>query len=273
MSHAPPPFDDANPFQSPAPPHVGMGDVHAGNPFATPATGPSNFGSHLNRAFSAYAAQWSAWLLPILASGAIAVACYLACVLPFLLAQGPLACGLYLCAFRNLRGWPVESSDLSRGWERLGSAMWAGVAMVLLQMAPMFLLALIVVPVFLLFAASNGARQMGPDERGALIVLAMIGLEILFVFGAMIWTLWINTRTMFVMPLIADRGYDFSTALHESWRATRNRFWERLLLSFLALFIGMIGIYVCYIGLLFTLPLYFLIISAAYDDEFGIEST
>lgn len=77
---------------------------------------------------------------------------------------------------------------------------------------------------------------------------------------------------MFVMPLVADRGYDFATAIAESWRATRVRLLERLLVSFLAAIIGVMGMYFCYVGLLFTLPLQFLIIAAAYDDEFGIAS-
>ncbi len=277
MNDSPAPADNPNPFQPPAPPRPndGIGEIRSGSPFAIPAA-PSGmsagFGTQLNRAFNCYLSQWSAWLVPILLCGLIAILCYAACVLPFLLAQGPLACGLYMCAFRNLRGWPVDNSALSRGWEVVGSAMWAGLALMLLQMAPFILLALIVVPAVALFAASNSAQQMSPDERGTLLMLGIFGLEFMFIFAMMAWTLWINARTMFVMPLIADRGYSFSAALHESWRVTRIRFWERLLLSFLAMLIGMMGMYVCYVGLLFTLPLYFLIIGAAYEDEFGIES-
>ena len=276
MNDTPRPDDEANPFQSPSPPlaHDGIGDVHAGNPFAS-AAGPadgSNFGGQLNRAFNAYKSQWSAWLVPVLLSGLIAVGCYLACVLPFLLAQGPLACGLYMCAFRNLRGWPVESSGLNRGWEAMGSAMLAGLAMMLLQMAPVLLFALIAVPGLLLFASAGGAGQMAPEQRGGLFLIGFFLLEIVFIFGMIAWTFWINARTMFVMPLIADRGYNLSAALGESWRVTRVRFWERVLTSFLAMLIGMIGMYACYVGILFTLPLYFLIISAAYEDEFGIQS-
>lgn len=276
MNDTPRPDDDANPFQSPALPLAqdGIGDVRTGSPFASPASpaGGSNFGGQLNRAFNAYTSQWSAWLVPVLLSGLIAVGCYLACVFPFLLAQGPLACGLYMCAFRNLRGWPVDNSGLNRGWEALGSAMAAGLALMLLQMAPVLLFALLAVPGLLLFASAGGPGQMGPDQRGGLFLIGFLVLEIVFVFGMLAWSFWINARTMFVMPLIADRGYNFSSALSESWRVTRVRFWERGLLSFLAMLIGMMGIYLCYVGVLFTLPLNFLIISAAYEDEFGIQS-
>ena len=270
MEPTPRPPETGNPFQSPAPPlrEVAPSQVRVGSPFAT----PSGFGNQISRAFNCYLAQWSAWLVPLLLCGLIAIVSYLACVLPFLLAQGPLACGLYMCAFRNLRGWPVDSSALNRGWEVLGSAMLTSVALVLLQMAPFLLLALLGLTGFGLFAFLNGGAPVDPQRAAPWIMALVFGAEMIFIFVMVVWTLWINARTMFVMPLVADRGYDFSSAFAESWRATRVRFWERLLVSFLAAIIGMLGAYVCYIGVLFTLPLQFLIIAAAYDDEFGIES-
>jgi hypothetical protein len=47
---------------------------------------------------------------------------------------------------------------------------------------------------------------------------------------------------------------------------------ELLLLNFLAGLIASLGIYACYIGVIFTLPLYFLIVAAVYEDRFGIAS-
>lgn len=264
------PPDPGNPFQSPAPPIVAdeAGEARTGSPFGV----QSGLGNQISRAFNCYLAQWSAWLVPLLLCGLIALVSYLACVLPYLLAQGPLACGLYMCAFRNLRGWPVDSSALKRGWEMLGSAMLAGLGLMLLQAAPFFLLVLLALGGFGLFAFFNGGAPVDPEKAGPWIVALMFGVQIIFGFMMIAWSLWINARTMFVMPLAADRGYDFSNALAESWRATRVRFLERLLVSFLAAIIGMLGLYVCYVGVLFTLPLQFLIIGAAYDDEFGIES-
>jgi hypothetical protein len=270
MNETPPSSDPGNPFQAPAPPirQDAVGEVRAGSPFAA----PSGFGNQISRAFNCYLSQWSAWIVPLLLSGLIAIACYLACVLPFLLAQGPLACGLYICAFRNLRGWPVDTSALNRGWDALGSAMLAGFALMLLQAAPLLVFAIIGFAAFAIFATLNGGQPIDPNQAAAWFVILVFGAEIMFMFVMMIWTLWINARTMFVLPLVADRGYDFSTAFAESWRATRVRFWERLLVSFLASLIGMMGMYACYVGVLFTLPLQFLIIAAAYDDEFGIAS-
>ena len=265
-----PPANEHNPFRSPAAPEVPLaaGGAPTGSPFAA----PSGFGNQISRAFNCYLTQWSAWLVPMLLCALIAIFSYLACVLPFLLAQGPLACGLYLCAFRNLRGWPVDASALNRGWDVLGTAMFASLALVLLQLAPLLLLGVLGAGAFGLFAFFNGPAQIDPQRTAPWIMAFVFVAEIAFVFVMMAWTLWINARTMFLMPLVADRGYDFSNALAESWRVTRVRLLERVLVSFLAMIIGMMGMYVCYVGALFTLPLQFMIIAAAYDDEFGIVS-
>lgn len=270
MEPTPEPLDSGNPFQSPA--TLVAEEVSGQVPTGSLSGAQTRFGTQINRAFNSYVAQWSNWIVPLLLCGVIAAVCYLACVLPFLLAQGPLACGLYMCAFRNLRGWPVESSALNRGWEVLGSAIMAGLALMFLQAAPLLLLAAVGFGAFAVFAYINGGAPVNADEAAPWIMAIVFVVEIVFVFGMMAWTLWINARTMFVMPLVADRGYDFATAIGDSWRATRVRPLERLLVSFLAMIIGMMGVYFCYVGLLLTLPLQFLIIAAAYDDEFGIAS-
>lgn len=270
MEPTPEPLDSVNPFQAPAPltPEDVAAEVRGTSPFAA----QTGFGNQINRAFNGYMAQWSCWIAPLLWCALIAVISYLACLLPFLLAQGPLACGLYACAFRNLRGWPVESSALSRGWDVIGSAILASLAVMVLQAAPVVLLIALVFGGVGLFGYLNGGAPVNADEAAPWIMAVVVIVEIVFVFGMMAWTLWIGARTMFVMPLVADRGYDFATAIAESWRATRVRLLERLLVSFLAAIIGVMGMYFCYVGLLFTLPLQFLIIAAAYDDEFGIAS-
>jgi membrane-anchored glycerophosphoryl diester phosphodiesterase (GDPDase) len=108
-----------------------------------------------------------------------------------------------------------------------------------------------------------------PDE--ATIALLFVGgmtCYMAMLTAVMIWTFWISTRTMFVWPLVADRGYDVYSAWNESWRASKVRFWELLLLNFLAGLIGGLGLYLCYVGVIFSLPIYFLVIAAAYEDRF-----
>ncbi len=53
-----------------------------------------------------------------------------------------------------------------------------------------------------------------------------------------------------------------------SWEATRQRCWKRLLLVVLASIVGNLGL--CYVGIIFSLPLHSTIIAAAYEVEFGV---
>jgi membrane-anchored glycerophosphoryl diester phosphodiesterase (GDPDase) len=83
-----------------------------------------------------------------------------------------------------------------------------------------------------------------------------------------LWMLWFGTRTMFVFPLIAQRQCGFAAAWSQSWRETRLRFWELLIINFVAGLLGMLGLYAMYIGLIFTMPIMFSIIMSVYDERF-----
>ena len=253
-----------------------MSQSYGDQPYVSPAAaGPGKmyFGDHIGRAMNFYMAQWRDWLAPIAVCAAISIASYLCFVLPFLLVQGPLSCGLYACALKSLRGGRVDTSDLRRGQELLGVSMLASLANLAVLVAPMVLLMCIVfsMPMMLIGLAPPG-NQGSQGAQGAFVVLGMFAWMAIYLAGLgllMIWQLWIGTRTMFVMPLIADQGLDFRTAFRLSWESTRHGFWDLLLLKFIAGLIGMMGVYACYIGLIFTVPLHFLIVAAAYEQRFG----
>jgi Membrane domain of glycerophosphoryl diester phosphodiesterase len=274
-------FDDSkNPYRPTRPidPIDSPGQPIPADSSAPPAA-EARFGDFLNRALSAYGAQWSQWPLPMLVAGLIFLASMCLCYFPMLLAMGPLSCGLYECAFRGLRGQPIDTGALGRGWERLGTSMLAGFALMLLQLAPMLLMyaaMFLFIAMTGAFAGGAGGGGRGPggggNEMTPLIFLPFLAFMSLMMFAIYAWMLWIGTRTMFVLPLVADRGCSFSTAWGMSWDATRTRFWELLLLNFVAAIIGVLGIYACYVGVIFTLPLYYLTIAAAYDGRLGIES-
>jgi hypothetical protein len=260
--------DTGNPFQSPSP----AGEISA-PPVGPPAASGSRLGAILGKAFNSYFRQWGEWPVPVLICGLIFIGCELACVFPVLLAMGPLSCALYACAFRNLRGWPVDTSSLGRGWQVVGPAMRTGICLWLIQAIPIVIFMIVIFGAVAIFGASVAPRQPGMKPDDATIVTFMFGMMAVYgivIFGSMLWALVFMTRTMFVYPLVADRGYGFADAWHASWEATRRRFWERLLLVVLASILGNIGIYLCYVGIIFSLPLNFMIVAAAYEDEFGI---
>jgi hypothetical protein len=256
---------DPDPFRDQPPPRPDSG----GGPLP-------NLGDYLGRGLRVYGERWQDWLVPILVAGAVMVAGWLCCLGNFLVA-GPLACGLYCCGLCALRGRPFSAGTLWRDWTVAGRAILAHLVILLLTSLPILLIYAASFTAFALLMAtlgslSSGQPQGGPSDEAAIaVVLGFIATALVFTLGilaAMVWALWLGTKAMFVLPLIADRQVDFLTAWRMSWAETRRHFWELFLLKFLAGLIGMAGMYAMYVGLIFTLPMYFTMIAAAYEHRF-----
>jgi membrane-anchored glycerophosphoryl diester phosphodiesterase (GDPDase) len=121
----------------------------------------------------------------------------------------------------------------------------------------------------------SGLEGAGGAAPPAVVLSAVFGMFAFWVamivlnFVSYAWMLFIGTRTLFILPLIADRRLDFSTAWRLSWEETRHGFWELLLLSIIASIISVLGMYVCYVGIIVSFPLGIMIIDAAYEDRFA----
>jgi hypothetical protein len=227
-------------------------------------------GRSLSRAVSSYLTQWTHWLAPVCLAGFVWLVGLCACCLPALFVWGPLACGLFGCAFHGLDGFEVTVASLGRAGHRFFTALAAGLVLIALQLVPMFLIFFTLFAVAILAAALGAVNQQAGNAQMAPIVpFVMFPVQLAGVFFQAVWVAWISTRTMFVLPAIADRGCGISIAFDISWEATRSRFWELLFLNIVALVLGFVGLYLCYVGMILTLPLYFLIVAAAYDDWIG----
>lgn len=221
----------------------------------------ASLGEHLQKGFDAYMRQWQAWIVPSLVFFILVLAT--SCVL--FLSIGPLTCGMYYLAFCCLKNKPVDLNGLSRGRDVLGSAMAAGGVMFLIQLGPVLVLYGMMIAAMVLI---SGPGQE-PSPIAALFAVGLFGIAMV---GFMAFSLWISTKTMFVFPLIADRGLDFKSAFRESFAATKEGFWWLMLTHFVANLIGQLGSSFCGVGALFTMPLYFTIMAGAYDERFGIQS-
>jgi hypothetical protein len=74
----------------------------------------------------------------------------------------------------------------------------------------------------------------------------------------------VNALLMFALFLIVDKQMDFWTASMESINMVKTNFWPFLVLSLIAGVLGSIGAIIIGIGIVFTLPIYFCIITVAY---------
>ena len=73
---------------------------------------------------------------------------------------------------------------------------------------------------------------------------------------------------MFALFLIVDKQMDFWPASVESFNTVKTDFWPFLGFSIVAGILGYIGVILIGIGIIFTLPIYFCIITVAYRSVF-----
>lgn len=74
----------------------------------------------------------------------------------------------------------------------------------------------------------------------------------------------------FTFPLIVEKKLGVIEAMQRSFEMTRPNMWMFMLFAFVVAILGSLGQLACYVGMLVTYPLQFLIAAAAYKDCFGV---
>ena len=112
----------------------------------------------------------------------------------------------------------------------------------------------------------------GKDLTGKmLITLLLYGLCAMGGFLLCVFPMYIVMGLlMFTIPLVVERGLSPVDALRTSFEKTKGNWLMFTLFAFVAGLIAQVGIIGCYIGVVATLPLHFLITSVAYRDVFGV---
>lgn len=103
------------------------------------------------------------------------------------------------------------------------------------------------------------------------VILASILVGLATLGGALfciIPGLLIAGRLMFTMPLVADGRQTAVQAMKTSWRALEGQTWISMAFVLIVGIVSQVGACACLIGLLFTMPLYFLAIALLYRDFF-----
>ncbi len=132
--------------------------------------------------------------------------------------------GLYLTAFKQIRGEKIGVSDI-----------WSGGAFTL-------------------------------KILGASIIITFLTLigAIMCYFPAFVVGGWLY----FTLPLIVKKGLGVFDAMGRSFDLTKKGWFMFTLFAFVVGMISQIGVYACYVGIVFTLPLLYTISAVAYTDCF-----
>ena len=101
---------------------------------------------------------------------------------------------------------------------------------------------------------------------GANIVITLLTLTgaLFCYFPAFVVGGWLY----FTLPLIVQKGLGVFDAISQSFELTKKGWFMFTLFAFVVGMISQIGVYACYVGIVFTLPLLYTISAVAYVDCF-----
>ena len=176
-----------------------------------------------------------------------------------LVLSGPLKAGLYWPYLLRLRGQPAEIRDFFEGFRR------GFVNLMLCQIVMGLLIGAVIVPPAIVLGA--GAALHFAKHSAAGIGLMVAGGVLLFV--ALLFVFYLATCWFFALPLAVDKRLGYWEALKLSKRKVSQHWWQVFGLTFVAGLVGSLGILLCCVGVIFTMPIALASFMAGYEVIFG----
>jgi uncharacterized membrane protein len=199
--------------------------------------------------------------------GLCAVGMIIGSAVPLGILMGPMMCGLYLTFFRKRRGLPIEFGTLFKGFDYFGQSVVAA----LLHVIPIMVV-VVVCYIFLyvgMFATMFAASQAG-EQAAPVAMLSFVFVILLFYVVVLLLVIVISVGFTFAYPLIVDRGIPGFDAVKLSFRAAYSNFWRLLGMSLLGGLLSVVGLLLCYVGIIFVFPITLAAVAAAYEQVFGL---
>lgn len=177
---------------------------------------------------------------------------------------GPLAGGLYRIFLARMRNRPAEFGLVFSGFSsNYWQLMLCQLMPSLLGFAIMIPLAMVFGPALIFLGQSNGSTNSAVIAGTLLVVAGVIGFVALIV-GIYFYTAW-----TFALRLVADKNLQFWEALQLSRKVAAKHWWRVFWFSIVNSLIMMLGALLCFVGLLYTGPLYVAMSTCLYEDLFG----
>lgn len=198
-------------------------------------------------------ASWSVGAVPyfgIFLSGAI---------------HGVLYGGLYAFFLKIIRGQKADLSDAFSGFSpAFPQLLLAGGVTSFLALAAICILALpflfAFIPSIILWA-QHDSHSAWPAFPG---IITVLGIFLAAMAGFCLTVLWI-----FTVPLVMDHKMEFWPAMELSRKVAMRHFWKVVGLVLGAGVVAFVGVLLCGIGLLFTMPISFGALAYGYETIFG----
>ena len=196
--------------------------------------------------------------------GICAVAMIIGQAVPLGILMGPMMCGIYLCFFSKRRGLPFEFGTLFKGFDYFGQSIVAS----LLHFVPVVA---IIIPAYVIgYVGMFGMiAALGADSSGIASILLFIVL-IFFWLVVILLLIVVAIGFSFAYPLIVDRGMQGFDAVKVSFRGAFANFWGLLGMAVLSALLSVVGVFLCYVGVLFVFPITLSAVAIAYERIFGL---
>lgn len=184
-------------------------------------------------------------------------------VVPIVL-MGPMMVGLFLCFFEKLGRRPFEFGLLFKGFDHFVP----GLIVTAIKVIPILV---VMLPFYFIMVATMMAtmpRDHATPEDMSRFMTSFFGIEMIFVVIVMVVSICIEIFFMFAYPLIADRKLSGLDAVKLSFKAGKANFGGVLGLLVLNALLGIVGVFLCFVGVYLYLPIAFAAQAVAYRRVF-----
>ncbi|MGD0745169.1 MAG: glycerophosphoryl diester phosphodiesterase membrane domain-containing protein [Verrucomicrobiota bacterium] len=178
---------------------------------------------------------------------------------------GPLMGGVFYIFIQAIRGGPAEIGDVFAGFRRAFLQLFLG------YLVPALLGGLCLIPVgivalFSVFPALAQHQPLPPPES---VLLTLVPVFLI----CLVPMVYLQISWSFTLPLIVDKQMDFWPAMKTSWKMVNKHWWLVFGLFVLVGLLNVVGVLLCCIGLLFTVPVGFGALMYAYETIFSAAQT
>jgi uncharacterized membrane protein len=174
---------------------------------------------------------------------------------------GPLEAGVFYLLLNVIRRQPANAGDVFEGFRRCFGQLFLG-KLVSGLLAGLCMIPAVIVAAFVLFVPMALHHQQQPTPAQIIIVVAAF-------LVCMIPTVVLQINWIFTLPLIIDRRMSFWPAMQASWKMVTKHWWQIFGLFILVALLNVVGMILCCVGLLFTIPVGFGALMYAYETIFS----
>ena len=177
---------------------------------------------------------------------------------------GALEGGFFYLLLKTIRRQPANAGDVFEGFRRCFAQLFLG-KVVSGLLAGLCMIPAMIVAAIVLIVPMVVHHQQQPNPAQIIIVIAVA-----FVF--LIPTMVLQVNWIFTLPLIIDRQMSFWPAMQASWKMVTKHWWQVFGLFILVALLNIVGMVLCCVGLLFTIPVGLGALMYAYETIFSAPS-